>query len=254
MSVWLTIPSARPVDEVNACTAKWREMGYRIALWRDKGQEHPHANFTIESWTYPGYSVAVNALMKHVFAMDPDCKFCVAAGDDTTPDPIQTADTIAMQCSAYFLGANCRWEVDHGAPVPPRIPIEAMSTFGVMQPTGDPWRDVQGRIIERIAGSPWIGREWARRAYRGKGPLPSMYTHCFSDEELQCVAIEYGVFWQRPDLMHHHENWARKDGATYEKDMPAFLKDANSAEHWAKYKAIFTERKAAGFPGSEPVA
>ncbi len=253
MSVWLTIPSARPVDEVNACTAKWREMGYRIALWRDKGQEHPHANFTIESWTYPGYSVAANALMKHVFAMDPDCSFCVAAGDDTTPDPIQTADTIAMQCSAYFLGANCRWEVDHGAPVPPRIPIEAMSTFGVMQPTGDPWRDVQGRIIERIAGSPWIGREWARRAYQGNGPLPEHYRHCFADEELQCVALKYGVFWQRPDLTHHHQNWARKDGATYA-DMPEFLKDANSAEHWAKYKAIFTERRAAGFPGSDPIA
>ncbi len=242
MSVWLTIPSARPVDEVNRTMGIWRSMGYKIALWRDEwvheAPEQPHADFIIKSPVYLGYSVAVNALMKHVFAVDPDCNWIVAAGDDTTPDPVQTADTIAMQCSAYFGPLDRR---RHG------------SSFGVMQPTGDPWRDVQGRIIERIAGSPWIGREWARRAYQGNGPLCGLYTHCFADEELQCVAQKYGVFWQRPDLTHHHQNWSRKDGATYA-DMPAFLKDANSAEHWAKYKAIFTERKLNGFPGSEPIA
>ncbi len=235
MSCWLTIPSARPVDEVNRTMDTWRSMGYRIALWRDEwvheAPEQPQADFMIRSPVYLGYPVAVNTLAEHVFRMDPDCNWVVAAGDDTTPDPVQTADTIAMQLTAHFNG-----------------------TFGVCQPTADPWRDIQGRIIERIAGSPFIGREWARRAYQGKGPLPEMYTHCFADEELQCVAQKLGVFWQRPDLTHLHSNWARKDGATYEKDMPAFLKDANSAEHWAKYKAIFTERKAAGFPGSDPIA
>lgn len=244
MSCWLTIPSARPVDEVNACMDKWREMGYKIALWRDAPAIHgpsdpnhflatdqPRCDFLIEAPVWRGYPVAVNALMKAVFAMDPECDWCVCAGDDTTPDPVLTADTIAIQCSAHFNGS-----------------------FGIMQATGDPWRDVQGRMIERIAGSPFTGREWARRAYQGNGPISELYRHCFNDEELQCVAIKYGVFWQRPDLTHHHENWARKDGATYENDMPEFLREANSAEHWQKYKAIFTERKSKGFPGSEPIA
>ena len=35
-----------------------------------------------------------------------------------------------------------------------------------MQPTGD--RFAQGQI-DRIAGSAWIGREFARRAYGGNG-------------------------------------------------------------------------------------
>lgn len=229
MSVWLCIPSARPVAEVNRCMDQWRLMGYKIALWRDQ-IDSVKADYVIVE-RYQGYPVAVNRLMRHVFATDTECDWCVTAGDDTTPDPLMTADTIAMQCTAHFGGS-----------------------FGICQPTGDPWRDVQGRMIERIAGSPFIGREWARRAYQGQGPISELYRHCFNDEELQCVAIKYGVFWQRPDLTHHHENWARKDGATYEKDMPAFLADANSPEHWAKYKKIFTERKAAGFPGSEPIA
>ncbi len=228
MSCWLTIPSARPVDEVNRTMDVWRSKGYRVALWRDEwvheAPEQPKCDFIIKSPVYLGYPVAVNALAEHVFRMDPDCNWVVAAGDDTTPDPIQTADTIAIQLTAHFNGS-----------------------FGICQPTGDPWRDVQGRIIERIAGSPFIGREFCRRIYGGKGPLWSEFTHCFADEHLLNVATKLGIYWPRPDLCHYHANWSRKDGATYERDMPAFLKDANSPEHWAKYKAVFERLKAGGF-------
>jgi hypothetical protein len=120
-----------------------------------------------------------------------------------------------------------------------------------MQPTGDPWRDVLGRIIERIAGSPWIGRDFCERAYLGNGPWCEEYTHCFGDEELQRVAILRECFWQRPDITHMHHNWARANQDR--RDMPAFLKDANSAAHWNQYKTIFERRRANGFPGSEPI-
>jgi len=65
------------------------------------------------------------------------------------------------------------------------------------------------------------------------------------------------VLWQRRDLIHFHNHWALpKEGEKMAPSdrMPAFLAEANSPEHWRKYKAIFTARKAAGFPGSEPIA
>ena len=246
MSVWLCIPSARPVAEVNARMEKWIAQGYRVLIQRDPGAGEPagavahrrdsalvRKGINVLIREYRGYAEAVNFMVAGLLRYVPDCDWIVAAGDDTDPDPAKRADEIARECSDYFRK-------------------NVHPTFGVMQPTGDPWADHQGRIIERIAGSPWLGREWCRRAYGGKGPLWPEYTHCFADEELQLVAERYGVFWQRPDLSQYHDNWARARGNPA--DLPAFLKEANSPEHWCKYQALFTERKAAGFPGSELVA
>lgn len=241
MSVWLCIPSARPVAEVNACMDKWRDMGYKIALWRDSRDGGlPEFDAMIVD-KYQGYARAVNELSKLVLE-DPTCDWIVCAGDDTAPDPTKRANEIAAECTEYFARKYRTAERACHRP----------ETFGVMQPTGDPWSDHQGRIIERIAGSPWLGREWCRRAYGGHGPLWPEYTHCFADEELQLVAQKFGVFWQRPDLTHMHSNWARERGMA--EDMPAFLAEANSPQHWAKYSALFNQRKAAGFPGSELIA
>ena len=106
-----------------------------------------------------------------------------------------------------------------------------------------------GGSIDRICGSAWLGREWCLRINQGKGPLWPEYTHMFSDEELQNVAIKYGVFWQRPDLTHLHNHWGREPGG----QAPEFLKRANSSAEWDAYKKLFRERRAAGFPGSEPL-
>lgn len=161
------------------------------------------------------------------------------------------------------------------------------STFGVMQPTGDKWgsnnrkdahtftaraieplhlcsscghpknnaRHMVGSYIDRVAGSPWMGREWCLRANQGKGPLWQGYFHMGCDEELQAVATRLGVFWQRPDLIHLHKHWGRgTDGQPADSfSMPDFLKRANSQEEWDQYKKLFAERQAAGFPGSEPL-
>jgi hypothetical protein len=101
-----------------------------------------------------------------------------------------------------------------------------------------------------------MGREFCQRINQGTGPLHEGYFHCGSDEELQAVAIKYGCFLQRPDLLHNHLHWGRaKPGERmgHLSNMPDFLKRANSAEEWNKYKQMFAEREATGFPGSEPL-
>lgn len=231
-SVWYCIPSARPPEEAEKCLSKWKAMGYKIALWRDS-VEYP---FGIADYVrvgkYPGYARAVNAL-----AFDVLRDWIVTGGDDTDPDPNLTAEEIAAQLTAHFGG-----------------------TFGVCQPTGDrfAFSKAQGSApIDRVAGSPWLGREWCLRANQGKGPLWPEYTHMFVDEELQNVAIKYGVFWQRPDLIHLHHHYQRVSDAINSpaqvREAPPHLVEVNKREHWDKYKAIFEARKRAGFPGSEPL-
>ncbi len=295
LSTWLAIPSKRPTEEAEKCLREWRERGYKIALLVDwnppgaplysrasrgdlmlcgggqyapqfdpkthnpvdpDGQDYPpHFN------GYPGYARSVNALIKEILRKDEQAEWFVCAGDDTLPDPNHSAEEIAIQCSSYFSQQN-------QTAFPSRIgqtdaylePWEA-PTFGVMQPTGHRWGEGQvgftNAPIDRVAGSPWIGREFARRMYGGAGPYWHEYRHQFVDEELQNVAIKMGVFWQRPDLIHFHNHWALpREGERMapSERMPAFLAEANSPEHWKKYKAIFEARKAAKFPGHEPIA
>jgi hypothetical protein len=224
-------------------------MGYEVAIQRDEGEWWSGSvcnkfAAVVFQRAYAGYAEAVNYLSKLILRDNPDCDWVVTAGDDTYPDPKKQADEIAEECTEYFSAHSHH---SHGA------------TFGVMQPTGDPWCDSKGRIIERIAGSPWMGREWCLRANQGRGPQWSEYTHMFADEELQLVAQKLGVFWQRPDLTHRHDHWTRENNRSVsssqaKKPMPQFLAEAYSREHWDKYKAIFLARRAQGFPGSDPLS
>jgi hypothetical protein len=245
MSVWLTIPSARPVEEVAPVLAKWRQRGYKIALWCDFDDgASPGSDLTM--WgKYPGYAGAVNQLIRSAIDADPEAEWFIAAGDDVLPDPNHTAEEIAAQCRFRFYNALIGpWT----------------ETFGVMQPTGDRWGEPErpGRparaYIDHVCGSAWIGREFAKRAYGGNGPLWHEYFHMFVDEELHKVATKFGVLWQRPDLTQHHQHWGRpREGERYglASRMPDFLRKANSADEWNKGKAILQAREAAGFPGSE---
>ncbi len=249
MSVWLALPSKRPVEEVEATLRKWSEHGYKVALWCDseaegKSKEHLGRVIYPADAGYPGYAQAVNWLCNLILD-DQSAEWIVAAGDDTLPDPNHSAEEIARDCCDYFA---------------PCGRITNTWTFGVMQPTGDRWHEGVGGFtnapIDRVAGSPWIGREFARRMYGGAGPYWHEYRHCFVDEELQLVAQKLGVFWQRRDLIHKHMHWARgstdKEVVSAQR-MPEFLAEANSPAHWRKYKAIFEARKVAGFPGHEPI-
>jgi hypothetical protein len=242
-SVWLAIPSARPPEEAEKVFKLWREQGYKLALARDFdapqiADDLPQLVF---EGPYPGYAIVVNRLIKDVIAFDPKAEWIVTGGDDTEPDPNHSSEEIAIQCNRHFAGIN-------SAALPSGL---RAATFGVMQPTGDRFA---GGSIDRIAGSPWIGREFARRTYGGNGPYWHEYRHMFVDEEIMGVAQALGVFWQRPDLIHKHHHFMRESDAinspAVDKPIPEFLKEANSPEHWRKFKAIFERRRAEGFPGA----
>ena len=234
MSVWLCIPTKRPVDEANENLKVWREMGYKIALFIDSGDEEA-AKDKIHDFRgigkYPGYAQAVNGLIRNVHAYDGTCDWVVTGGDDTLPDTKETAQAIAAQCSAHFEG-----------------------TFGVMQPTGDRFA---GGSIDRICGSPWLGREFCERINKGQGPFWPEYTHMFPDEEMFCVTRDIGILWQRRDLTHLHKHFMRAsedvNAPAIFRAPPPHLVEANSPHHWDRYKFLFEQRKAAGFPGHEPL-
>lgn len=235
MSVWLTIPSKRPPEQVNPLLDKWRAQGYKIALLRER--DDVESDLCQVSANYEGYAHSVNWLIQLVRGVDREAQWFIAAGDDVEPDLNHSADKIAGECNAHFDG-----------------------TFGVMQPTGDRWGErpnhpnpqLRGAYIDRVCGSAWIGLEFVRRAYDGNGPLWSEYFHMFADEELQAVAAHLGVLWQRRDLIQLHKHWGRRDDGkmAHAHDMPEFLHKANSPAEWDKAQALFRRRAVEGFPGS----
>lgn len=228
--IFCVFPSARPANEVIPLIHKWEERGYTVGLWRDPGTGAALENWEWIDAPYQGYPTAMNALIRKAFESDADCQWTVCAADDTYPDPNKTAQEIAADYTARF------------------------GSMAVVQPTGDPWSDHMGRVIERIAGSPWISRGFAERAYGGNGPWWPEYRHCFVDNELQEVAKKLGCFHQDPTTTHFHDHWGRpKDGQRYvvNAKTPDFLREANSQDHWRKYRQLFESRLRAGFPGSE---
>ena len=261
MSVWLTVPSARPVDQVEVWAQAWKERGYKIALWRDTGD----GARDICAWSgyliigeYQGYAKAVNELVRTIVDTDPEAEWFVIGGDDVFPDPTHTAEEIAYQCRNHFAQGSRLADVGLGACDHPT------ATFGVMQPTGDRWGEnpnhpnpaMRSAYIDRVCGSAWIGREFARRVNQGNGPLWPEYKHMFVDEELQHVAQKLGVLWQCRDLTQEHRHAGRVKN--YTTDMiPEHLKKWTTGEegrkHWQESEKLFKGRRDAGFPGSEPL-
>ncbi len=259
MSVFLCLPSKRPPAEALKSLLEWRWQGYHVIIQRDPGEADIELEKVVNVVTrqYRGYAESVNHLTR--IALGEGAEWIVCAGDDMYPDPHKDAETIARECSGHFRTQAIQHALN-GGPDYNGGQLDALATFGVVQPTGDRWL-VNGPGTkpgsECVAGSPWMGREWCRRINQGRGPLWEEYFHCGEDEELQEVAIKYGVFWQRPDLTHHHEHWGRpKEGEklAHSSRMPEFLARANSREEWKKYKVLFMARQALGFPGSEPIA
>jgi hypothetical protein len=232
MKAWFAIPSARPAEEANVVLRKWKEKGYGVAVWRDTGPDvlytgEPVCDFYLTG-KYPGYANAVNALAGKVLEFDPECRFIVTGGDDTEPDRAHDPDSIVKECEEHFGG-----------------------TFGVMQPTGDRWADGS---IDRIAGSPWMGREWCERANGGAGPLWPEFTHMFVDQCLMDTAKRCGVFWQRRDLIHLHRHFMRKNESldVNRVNPPAHLVKWNSSTHWAEMQAIYMRLKRCDFAPCMP--
>lgn len=222
MAIYFAIPSKRPPKEVELRLSRWREMGYRLALWRDPGDDLIGCDLLL-SGAYPGYALALNSLSAAVFALDGEAQWIVTGGDDIEPEAAKRAEEIAAECSEHFNG-----------------------TFGVMQPTGDRWGHREHVYAEHVCGSPFLGREFCRRMYGGRGPLHPGYEHFYEDEELQQVAVMLGVLWQRSDLTHYHHHYMRERQAR-----PAFMRDADRV--FSEGQRMFQARKLAGFPGHAPI-
>lgn len=255
MSVWFTVPSIRAKHEAEDCFRRWKDLGYKIAILREGEPVPSHlVDLQMQAFTYHGWPKSTNILCKSVLADDPMMQWCVGGGDDYWPDPNHSAAIIEEQCSVHF---SQPYTTGDG------MFTTIQGSYGVMQPTGDRWGDNEssraafgqdrGAIIDRVAGSPWMGREWIERAYQGNVPMFDGYHHLYADEELQCVAEKLGVFWQRRDLNQYHNHPARTDPKGYGVYNEGHLKPLYSPEAYAKEKALFDSRKAAGFPGSEPL-
>ncbi len=238
MSVWLCLPSARPPEQVEPVLAQWRERGYKIALIRDSGSGGiKNFDHCFGFAAYPGYAKSVNTLASYVLEEDPSCDWIVTGGDDTLPDPNHTAEEIAAQCTEHFGGPFANY--GHRRP---------QNTMGVMQPTGDRFA---GGSIDRIAGSPWLGREWCLRANGGRGPFWPEFTHMFGDECLKRTAEKLGVYWARPDLTHFHKHFQRASDALDSPAIPApvpeHLKKWGTKQHWDEMLAIFRRLESEDF-------
>lgn len=225
---WFAIPSARSAREANESLVRWRCKGYGVSIWRDSAEGAPFCNL-LTVGLYPGYAKAVNHLSADILRIDPECEWIVTGGDDTLPDT-RNADEIAAECTAHFGG-----------------------TFGVMQPTGDRWAEGS---IDRIAGSPWMGREWCLRANGGAGPLWPEFAHMFVDEALQETAIRCNAFWQRRDVTHLHRHYLRDseriDAGVRYVEPPEHLKKWNSPQHWREMAAIYERLRAQNFAPCMP--
>lgn len=288
------IPSKRP--EANLCAVAWRDMGYHVAMLREPGDglNLSAATFTFPVATYIGWARSVNLLVGTIMARVPEAEWFVTGGDDYWPDPHRRAEDIAAECSEHLRIQRYgdQREGDYDDPADALKDSREHATFGVMQPIGDRWGEGRcttcngtgndavlvgdqgarcadcngsGRsaVIDRICGSPWMGREFCRRMYQGSGPLYNGYYHNFADEELQKVARKLGVFWQRRDIVQEHRHWAQKQPKSEThtglagdvRNMPGWAVKINDPElsDWERSKALFAKRKASGFPGHEPL-
>ena len=247
MSVWICAPSIRPGG---GTLPQWREAGYKVAVCR-QGAPFPEADLSFPRETYGGWAASINFLVKFVMNVDKDAEWFVGGADDVLPDPSHTPELIAFECGRHFGDAQAQFRMEHIVSNIPNAPSEGRfpwSAFGVMQPTGD-LRLWPNSRIDTFAGSPWIGRSFAERAYGGKGPMFDGYRHAWSDQELQEVAIKLRVFWQRPDLIHKHLHQMREGGLP----LPPGIWESTAGRDYTESMPLFKARQAAGFPGHEPL-
>lgn len=254
--VWFCIPSARPLAEVKPIVSAWHDMGYRVALWRDESDADTHfagADKVMNyGGQYPGYARAVNFMARNILESLPFVDWIVTGGDDTLPDPRLRADQIAAECSEHFqeLWMQRASDDSYHKQWPFYVTMRTAGSFGVMQPTGDPFANYS---IKKICGSPWLGREWCLRGNSGMGPFYPGFVHMFGDECLQRTTQALGILWQRPDLIHRHNHFMREGDNATRSEVPPHLKRWNEKTHWNEAKALFQRLESQGFQECMPL-
>ncbi len=238
-NVWYCVPAKRMEESTLPI---WRERGYKIAAFLDEEDSCPIVPDILVRGIYEGYAIAVNKLIKRVLAEDSNCFWFVTGGDDVFPDPTHSPEDIAIECSEFF----------YNRADPRRTDRIRRSTWGVMQPTGDrngeqeDWAQrsypTEPAYIDRICGSPWMGRMFCEMLYGGRGPLWPEFYHMYVDEHLQGVAKKLNILWQRRDLIQKHRCAALRN-----EPVPEFLKTVYTRKHWDESKEIFMRLKDGGF-------
>ena len=224
LDVRVLMPVAKP-DRAQAAAKLWLDAGYGLVFYQDD-KTLPfveHARVSTIVGPYGGFWRAINIMAQ--FALDDNAAVCLYAGDDHEPDPKKSAHEIGEEYLQRFANG-----------------------FGVMQPSGDKQgADESGRsAAQRIAGSPWFGRDWIKRAYGGNGPVDGRYHSFYADESLYEVARKLGVYWMRDDLcqLHKHWSWGHTNRQPYHE---------KNQRHWLSDKAIFDDSKLKSFPEGEPL-
>jgi len=218
LRVPVILPSANP-RMAQAHLPKWVAMGYRVVMFQD-----PKCRFEVAgcevyaAGSYVGYPAAINEMYGAVKGISA-APVVVLIGDDMDPDPFKSPAQIREEFLQKFP-----------------------DTFGVMQPIGD---TMDG--TDRICGSPWVGRAFANRINKGRGPLWPEYFHFYADEELFNVTTKLGCLWQRRDLSHYHQHWTREG-----RHRPPHMTAAQ--DRWEIDKARHADRKSKGYPGHEPIS
>ncbi len=217
--IYVVFPSASESRCAKAVEA-WTAMGYKVGVLTDKvGFRVPEeVSIRINVATgYPGYWRSCNWLVTLAYERW-DATVVVCAADDMLPDPDKNAAVLAAEFHERFPDG-----------------------YGIMQPTGHKMgnADANGKYgVERICGSPFIGRAYAEK----RGPYHYGYHHFYGDEEVFEVAQAEGVLWQRPDLAHFHDHWM-----LYGVHAKTHYQRANQ-QYWPADKRLFEARKVDGFP------
>jgi len=215
LEIVYAIPSCN-IDRCRRTFELWKRQGYKTAVLMNGGIKAPeNADLVVEVEKYGGYYQSFNTLYTKL----PDADVIITGGDDIHPD---------MKYKAQELGEQFFQRFPDG--------------FGVMQPIGD---NMKGN--ETICASPWIGKGWLKRAYKGKFPFWPEYIGFYGDQELKEIVEQLKILWLRKDVKQYHNHWSRPGGP------PKTEYQANNDRHWDADKALFYKRKAAGWPEYEPL-
>ena len=216
LEIFYAIPSINK-ERCESCFSMWKGLGYKTAVLLDKGKPAPvNADLVTEVDPYGGYYQSFIQLHK---VIGDSADIIITGGDDILPDP-REAEELGQEFFEHFPDG-----------------------FGVMQPLGD---NMVG--ADTICASPWFGKGWLKRAYRGKHPVWPGYIAFYGDQELREITKKMGVLWQRWDVNQYHHHWSRQGG-------PAKLDyQTKNDGFWKQDEKLYYERKQNNWPGHEPLS
>lgn len=223
--VFVVFPSANPPRAYDT-VLKWKQMGYQACVYLDTATAGDTGAYHEWRGPYNGYWDACNWMAHQLVNGQEKAQIVIFGADDIEPDANKTCAEIANEYMQRFP-----------------------DLYGVMQPTGDRQGiDKTGQPASaRICGSPWIGANWIKRAYQGKGATWEGYRSFYSDEELWHVAKRENVLWLAPEYSQKHLHWSWGHAPQ------TFYQKRNSNLYWIQDKDLFNKRLAENFPGSEPL-